>query len=88
MQTPATKTTGGNVKNEKVFAKSGFSYCYVLDKAGLWFNQGMVPDANRQPFIAEYKQTKGTRVAFTPFCFRDNNLMSDSQIYSFVNGSL
>lgn len=64
-------------------AEQGYHYCYVLVAAG-WLNQGMVPDNNRQPFIDEYKAKIGKRVAFVPFCFAGNNLMNDSEIYSYA----
>lgn len=78
-------TINMNTQN-KVYPEAGHHYCYVLTPHG-WHNQGMVPDNDRQPFIEEYKRTKGTRVAFVPYCFEGNNLMTDSQIYSFSNGS-
>ncbi len=71
----------------KTFAQNGFSYCFVLTKNG-WRNQGMTPDNNRIPFITEYKQSKGSRVCFIPFCWSDNpNVMSDSDVYSYADYS-
>ncbi len=76
---------GGSMNANQRYADKGHHYCFVLTANG-WRNQGMVPDNNRQPFIEEYKQTKGTQVAFVPFCWSDDpNVMTDSHIKEFSN---
>lgn len=53
-------------------ADAGHHYCFLLSPQG-WRNQGMVPDNNRAPFIAEYIARPGiTRIAFSRFCSVEN----------------
>ena len=70
--------------NPKTHADPGWHYCFVRTVHG-WRNQGMVPDDNRGPFIAEYMERKGDAVAFVPFCWTNRpNVMTDSQIHSYA----
>lgn len=76
-----------DIFGSRTYAEKNHHYCYALNNRGLWMNQGMVPDNNRERFITEYKSKGFTRCAFVPFCVTGNNLLSDSQIYSYAEAT-